>query len=117
MRREDPLPDAGDHTVWCSAAVVFQVQLTIVSVENLFDRLPQWLRLDRKFEAERGQTALRQERDRERYDEGREAARLSLLEQRSRLGHELAELAGWRTAHAFQLWPRQRARLRSWKPE
>jgi hypothetical protein len=61
----------------------------------------QLARLDRKFEAEHAQTVLRQERDGERYDAGREAARLSLLEQRSRLGHELAELAGLENGTRF----------------
>lgn len=36
-----------------------------------------------------------------RYDAGREAARLSLLEQRSRLAHELAELAGLENGTRF----------------
>jgi hypothetical protein len=67
-------------------------------------------RMDREFEARQAADKERRARDRERYDPGREHARLSLLEHQSRLDYELHEISGMRDGTSFPAMdPRRRA--------
>ncbi|MDQ1734129.1 MAG: hypothetical protein QOH56_380 [Pseudonocardiales bacterium] len=58
-------------------------------------------RSDREFRAKQAKAEQRRERDRERHDPDREAARLALLEQQSRLDYEVTEVAALRDGTKF----------------
>jgi hypothetical protein len=58
-------------------------------------------RSDREFSAKQAKTEQRRERDRQRHDPDREAARLALLEQQSRLDYEVPEVAALRDGTKF----------------
>jgi hypothetical protein len=58
-------------------------------------------RSDREFSAKQAKTEQRRERDRQRHDPDREAARLALLEQQSRLDYEVSEVAALRDGTKF----------------
>ncbi|GAB3488277.1 hypothetical protein [Flexivirga lutea] len=95
--------DEREADIDCAAEIMGQWQRAEPGHRHM--TIKQWeaeqTRRERAREKERAEDEARRERDKERYDEQRFNARLRLIEVRSRLDYEMAELTGYRDGTRF----------------